>query len=496
MLNKPAFFLAAMLCLAVTASFAQSIDPVTSKGIHFPSRIFGKIQSRMAGLTQQLNTQTGRYLQQMVRREAKMKQQLSAVDSAGASKLFANSPQQYHTLAQKLTADTGSSHQPIHGQYQPYTDTLQGAMTFLQQHPQLLAAPGSSPGQIAPEAQARIQGAASQLQAVQAKMQDAGAIQAYVQQRRQIIGDYISAHTGTAGILGKQYAALKQAQFYYGQQIQAYRDMVNNPVALEQKAIALLSQTPAFQQFMSTHSQLSGLLHLPGNYASTQAVQGLQTKDQIAQQVQSKVSAGGAAGASTLQSSLASAQSQLDGFKDKVSKWGAGSRVGSAPDFQPQMGKAKTFLGRLQYGFNVQSTHNCYYYPDLLALGVSVGYKIGNGSIIGIGGSYNMGLGNGISHIAVTSNGVSARSFLTVMVKGTWSVSGNFEYNYSTPFTNYQQLKQLQDWSKSGLIGLQKTISAKGRLIKQTTLSVLWDFLSYSQRPPTQPFIFRVGYNF
>lgn len=496
MCRTSAICLVVWLCLASTVSFAQSIDSINSKSVNFPSRVFGRIQSRMAGINQQLNTRSQRYLQQMAQREAKMKQRLSAVDSTGASKLFGNSEQQYSTLAQKLTTDTGSSHQSIHGQYQPYTDTLQGAMTFFQQHPRLLASSGSEQGPLSSEVQAKLQGASSQLQAVQAKMQDAGAIQAYVQQRRQIIGDYISQHAGTAAILGKQYAALKQAQFYYGQQIQAYREMVSNPAALEQKAIALLSRTAAFQQFMSTHSQLSGLLHLPGNYGSAQAVQGLQNKDQVAQLIQGKASAGGAAGVSALQSSVESAQAHLDGFKDKVNKWGAGSSDISAPDFQPQKEKTKTFFGRLQYGFNFQSTHNSYYYPDVLALGVSVGYKLGNDNVIGIGGSYNMGLGNGINHIAITSNGLSVRSFLTIKIKGTLSASGNFEYNYSTPFTNYQQLKQLQNWSKSGLIGLQKTISTKSKFLKQTSLSLLWDFLSYSQQPKTQPFIFRVGYNF
>src|ERR1700748_1407645 len=123
-------YLSAGLCLAVMCSYAQSADTLAQKITNFPSRIFGKIQSRMAGLNQQLNIQTGRYLQQMAQREAKMKGQLSAGDSAGASKLFASSQQQYSVLAQKLTTDTGSSHQSIHGQYQPYSDTLQGTMTF------------------------------------------------------------------------------------------------------------------------------------------------------------------------------------------------------------------------------------------------------------------------------------------------------------------------------------------------------------------------------
>ncbi len=107
-----------------------------------------------------------------------------------------------------------------------------------------------------------------------------------------------------------------------------------------------------------------------------------------------------------------------------------------------------------------------------------------------------MGTGNGIDHIAITGQGIGLRPFfVNIKIKGSFSLSGAFEYNYTTPFTSYQQLRQIQYWSKSGLIGVTKTISTKSKVLKQTTLSLLWDFLSYSQSPPTQPFLFRIGYN-
>jgi len=56
-------------------------------------------------------------------------------------------------------------------------------------------------------------------------------------------------------------------------------------------------------------------------------------------------------------------------------------------------------------------------------------------------------------------------------------------------------LKQLQYWTRSGLIGVQKTVSMKSKVFKQTTLALLWDFLSYQQVPQTQPLIFRIGYS-
>jgi hypothetical protein len=51
-------------------------------------------------------------------------------------------------------------------------------------------------------------------------------------------------------------------------------------------------------------------------------------------------------------------------------------------------------------------------------------------------------------------------------------------------------------WQQSGLIGLSKMVSLPGKVVKKTKVSILWDFLSFYQRPPTQAFNFRIGYIF
>jgi hypothetical protein len=150
----------------------------------------------------------------------------------------------------------------------------------------------------------------------------------------------------------------------------------------------------------------------------------------------------------------------------------------------------------LQFGFNFQTTHNSYYYPTLIDLGLSLAYQLGHNNSVGVGASYIIGLGNGINDITLTRNGVGLRSFLNIKIKGSFSATGGFEYNYTTPFTSYQQLREIQYWTRSGLLGITKTISTKSKVFKQTTLSLLWDFLSYQQVPQTQAFLFRIGYNF
>jgi hypothetical protein len=500
MLYKRGLFLAAALCLAVTVTRAQSADSLTGRLANFPTRLFGKIRSQSASLNQQISTQTQKYLAKMARQEQRMQQRLAAVDSNAAKTLFANSQQQYAALAAQVRSDTGKRTVALSGRYVPYADTMQGAMSFLQQHPQLLAkgSGGAIPSVtgVPQQVQAKLQGAASQFQAVQAKMQDADMVKAYVQSRQQMISQYLVQHTAFAGVLGKSLTGMQQEQYYYSQRVQQYKAMLSDPGALAQQALSMLGKLPAFQSFMTTHSQLGSLFHMPGSYSTAQAVNGLQTKEQVAHIVQSQISAAGPGGAAALQGNLQSAQSQLDGYKDKLSKLGLGNGDAQMPNFSPNDQKAKSFLGRLQYGFNFQTTHYTNYYPSLLSLGVSLGYKLGHSNVVGVGVSYQLGTGNGIRDVAFSSQGLGLRSFVNIKIKSSFSLSGGFEYNYTTPFVTYQQLKQIQYWQKSGLIGVTKTISMKSKVLKQTTLSLLWDFLSYQNVPPTQPIIFRIGYTF
>ena len=475
-----------ILCIVQIAAYAQTPDIASDKSITFPSGLLDKLGARTGDLNQLLTQQTEKYLAKMQRREQKMQKKLGSVDSNAAKQLFAGSAQQYAALKNKIQSDTGSSKMPLSGTYAPYLDSLKGALGFLQKNA----------GLISEGADAKLQSATSQFQALQAKMADADQAKAFIQQRKQLISQYISQHANLQGLLGKQYAGMNQDVYYYSQQLRQYKDMWNNPDQLEQKALALLNNLPAFQTFMKNNSQLAGLFHLPGNYASTEALAGLQTKDQIAQQIQGQVSAAGSGGAAALQANLESAGSQLDSYKDKLSKLGSGSGDIDMPDFKPNEQKTKTFWKRLEYGTNFQTTRDNYYFPTVTDLGGSVGYKINSSSTVGIGASYKIGWGNGIQHIALSSQGAGLRSFIDIKIKGSLSLTGGLEYNYVTPFRSVQQLRQWSNWTKSGLIGVTKTVSVKSRMFKSTKLSLLWDVLSYQQIPKTQPILFRIGYSF
>jgi len=165
------------------------------------------------------------------------------------------------------------------------------------------------------------------------------------------------------------------------------------------------------------------------------------------------------------------------------------------PDFKPNDQKTKTFWKRLEYGTNFQTTRNNYYFPTVSDFGLSVGYKLSERGTVGVGASYKLGWGNGIRHITFSSQGMGLRSFVDMRLKGSFSMTGGLEYNYTTPFTGVQ-LPGWDKWTKSGLIGLSKTMSMKSRVFKKTKVQLLWDFLSYQQVPKTQAVLFRIGYDF
>ena len=489
----PALCGAACLCLAFSIAHAQTVDSTAGKLLNYPARFFSKLQTRLTGLNNDLSTQTGKYLAKMQRREARLRQKLMSGDSAGVRRLFAGSAQQYAALIQKLKADTGSRHQVISGQYQPYVDSLQGELKFLDKNPQLFSNVNTS----------QLQGSISQLQAAQARWQDASTAMVFIQQRRQQISQYLSQHSDLQGLTSKYTSGINQDAYYYSQRVNQDRALLNDPDRMEQKALAMVSRLPAYHNFMQANSELSGLFKVPGGGLGSGAAQplpGLQTHSQISQQVQRQVasaaSENGGGGMGDLSSKVQSARSQLDSYKSRLSQLGAGSTLADVPSFRPNDQKTKTLWHRLEYGVNFQTTTSTYYYPTTTNFGASLGYRLGHSNIAGIGASYKVGWGSDIHHIAITGQGVGLRSFVQIAIKSGFSATGGFEYNYTKPFTDLQQLKQLSYWNRSGLIGLSKAMSMKSRVFKKVQVQLLWDFLSYQQVPQGQPLVFRVGYNF
>jgi hypothetical protein len=244
---------------------------------------------------------------------------------------------------------------------------------------------------------------------------------------------------------------------------------------------------------MNKYSILSSLFPTSGgNVVSQPALPGLQTSMQVNSLIQQTL-VGPNNSLQSLQSNIQQAQSQLQQLKNKINEAGGNSSDGELPDFKPNNQKVKSFLNRLEYGTNLQSTRGNTIVPASSQIGLSLGYKLNDRSVIGVGVASSIAWGKDIRHVALSYSGASIRSYLDWQMKGSFWLSGGYELNHQQIFTRIEQLKELNTWQQSGLIGISKKYQVSKKF--KGNLSLLWDYLSYSQIPRTQPLIFRFGYS-
>jgi hypothetical protein len=247
---------------------------------------------------------------------------------------------------------------------------------------------------------------------------------------------------------------------------------------------------------------------MPSNYGTPAALAGLQTRAQVQGMISQRLpsAAGGANGdpSQFLQQQFQQAQTQLNALKDKLSQLGGGSSDMTMPDFTPNSQHTKTFLQRLNYGFNFQTSAATKLLPAISEMGLSLGYKLSDKATAGAGVSYKLGLGTGINHIALTSQGIGLRSYLDVKIPqpkskgwewvGSLWVTGGWEYDYMQAFAKLSDLgRNVSAWQRSALLGVTKKYKI-GR--KDGSMQLLYDFLATREIPQGQQFKFRVGYNF
>jgi hypothetical protein len=337
-----------------------------------------------------------------------------------------------------------------------------------------------------------------ELKELQARMQQANNIQAYIRQRQQELKQQLKDKLFNSS-MAKSLKSINKETFYYEQRLREYKELINDKQKLEQKALELVRNLPAFQKFWQKHSYLAQLFPTPANYGTPQALQGLQTRAGVQQQLQQRFgmssitpNASVGAGNNYLQQQMQAAQTQLSQLKDKLSDLGinGGSSDMTVPDFKPNSQHTKSFLQRIEYGMNVQSLKGSWGIPVTSDVALTAGYKLNDRSTIGIGAAYRMGWGS-IKHIRITHEGVGLRSYTDIKAKGSIWISGGYELNYMQSFKKLPDLYDIHVWQRSGLIGLTKKYKIGKR---ENNMQLLWDFLSYSQIPRTPALKFRVGF--
>lgn len=478
-----------VLLLATQVGRAQQIRPDSMLAMEdkLSKQYLSAIADKSDKYVEKIDKQTQRYLAKLEKQEAKIQKKLSKIDSLASMDIFGNAQQQYQQLQNKLKAKTGAVGR-VAGQYLPWLDSAGTSLKFLEQYP---LAKNLQAGM------ASVRAASGKIKALQQELKQAADVKDFIRQRKEYLRERLAKYD-----LGNSLKKYNQTAYYYSQQISEYKEALNDPEKAEKKVLELLNQVPAFQQFMKSNSMLASLFAIPGGNnagaagGAVASIPGLQTRSSVTQMIQGQLSAAGPNAQGVLQQNIQAAQNELTKLKNKLEKMGGGNSESDMPDFKPNQQKTKTFLKRLEYGANIQTLRSSSYFPSTSDIALSVGYRLNDKSILGIGASYKMGWGQDIRHIQLSGQGIGIRSFLDMKLKGSFYASGGFEYNYQQPFATPVQLPYLSAWQQSGLVGISKIISLKTKLFKKTRIQFLWDFLSYRQTPVTQPLKFRVGYNF
>jgi hypothetical protein len=450
----------------------SSIQPVSNNYLE-------SIGGRADKLEEKLDRKSQKALGQFQKQEERIKRKLSRIDSSKAASLFNNAADQYKSFEQKLQKGILSKG------YNASLDTILTSLKFLQQNPEWLSK--------AKDAKDKLKDALGKVNGLQSSFQKADEIIKFLKERRQYLNEQLS-QLGFA----KELKHLNKQAFYFSQQLNEYKAVFKDHKKAEKKALEVLSKTKFFKDFLHRNSELASIFPLPGNSNDpvTQAsLAGLQTRVQVNGLIQQRLASGGAAAQVQFQQNIQQAQSQLNQLKKKLTQLGGGSSDFEMPEgFKPNSQKTKSFFNRLELGTNIQSQKANGFFPVTTDLGLSVGYKLNDKSILGVGASYKMGWGRDIRHVNVTHQGVGLRSFADWKIKGSFWLSAGYEMNYRREFKNIDVLKDYSAWQKSGLAGLSKVISLNTKFFKNTKVQLLWDFLSYQQVPRTQPILFRIGY--
>jgi len=392
-----------------------------------------------------------------------MKSRLWKIDSVGAKTIFNSSVTRIAGLKSGL-----QSKLPAGGD--AYLDTLQHTLKFLGQA-------GNSTSQLTNTMQS--------VQQLQGKLQYSEEVKNYINQRKQLLKEQLAQYTGFTKDLQK----INKEAYYYGEQLKEYKSIYSDPKKAEVKAMAMLKKLPAYNDFISKHSQLAGLFNLTGNFNEARSLEGLQTRTQVEQLVQQQMGSSPDA-RQVINQQMEQARSR---FNELKSKYPALNSAADMPDFKPKEMKTKTFFQRLEPGGNIQFQRSNQYFPTTADIAAQIAYKLSKNSSIGLGISYRLGIGSGWNNISFSHRGAGARLFADYKLKGTFFLNGGFEGNRVSAFKQIQELKHWNGFQTSALLGISKKYKINAKL--KGNIMVLYDFLAPRQLPKTDNIKLRIGYS-
>jgi hypothetical protein len=473
-----------LCCHTAVAQIDSSLAALSS----IPGKYVSTIDKKIDQYSRRISSKTERTLTKLSKWENKIKSTLQKVNPEAAGKLFGNNQLTFGSLLQKIKQGE-AIRLDYRKQYDQYRDDVTTSMKYLEKQKQYLDSNIAK----------KITGTRQKLQQLNSEADSTEAIQQFIRERKKELVKTAFQYIGKNKYLSK----IDKETWYYAETMKNYKELFSDEAKTEKLVKDVLHKVPGFDQFVKKNSLLSSLFGTPGanDIADASQYAGLQTRAGVQSLIQQRISAGGPGAQEIVKQNIQAAQAQLNQYKDKLLKQAAGGTVsgeGGLPDFKPNTQKTKTFLQRLEFGSNLQFAKNNTLMPTTADIALTLGYKLNDKSVAGLGAGYKLGMGS-IDRIRFSTEGINLRSFIDWKLKKQLFFSGGFEMNYLTalpPVTSLQQPPNGSNWQQSALAGISKKFNVKTKWFRQTKVQLLYDFLAREHAPVSQPLLFRVGYNF
>lgn len=500
---KQRFYILLVLTTLTVVAYTQKQDSnllnkLTNSITNINTKLIAKLDKQYQKTEERLTKQSTKWLKKLQKEEEKLKQKLAKTDSAKAEEVFGNVKERYQKLQDDLSRKGGKVKQ-----YIPTLDSIGTTAKFLQQNTNGLTN-NKSVAQLS-----------TTINSMHQKMQNATNLKKQVQQRKEQIKQQLQNTS-----IAKQLQKLNKQAYYYNQQVNEYKELFDNPDKLTEKAIGLVKDNAAFKDFFSKNSILGEMFKVPQNTSGGVAsLNGLQTRASVMQSLQQRLGNPTLDGLANnnvqnvLKDKIGAAKGELDKLKNKLNN---GDNVNDAdmPNFKPNSQKTKSFLKRLEYGFNIQSQKNNTLLPTTSDLAATVGYKLNDQATIGLGCAYKIGWGNGWENIKLSNQGVGIRSYVDLkfptsktertlwnfLTRNLW-LSGGYEINYlpdlKTKLNSANMINAKVNWlglawQDAALIGISK----KQKVGKKTlSMHFLYNIINKKTYPQQQPIVFRIGWS-
>ena len=472
-----------ILSLILIASYhcEAQLDSTLEALQKIPTKYISKIETKIDKYSNRITGKTEKSLLKLSKWENKIKNILDKVSPETSQKLFGNNATTFSSLLKKLQEGKALT-EGYKAKYNEYRDKLTTSIKYLEDQKDKL-----NKNLIQP-----INTTKKKLTELEQDVSNTEAVEAFIKERKQQLMNEAVKYIGKSKYLTK----IDKESYYYIETLRNYKELFSDKKKAEELAYKILDKIPAFKNFVQQNSMLASLFRMPGNDNGNMAnLAGLQTRASVQSLIQDRIAAGGSNAREQVSQSMQQGQAALNQLKDKIIKAGGSSSEANIPSFKPNEQKSKTFLQRLEYGSNFQFAKNNSLMPTTADIALSVGYKLNDKSVIGIGASYKMGLGS-IQRISISHQGIGIRSFIDWKLKKQFFVTGGFEMNYNSQFKNLNQLQYYSVWQQSGLVGITKKLNIKTKFFKGTSVQLLYDMLYQQHTPVSQPIVFRMGYSF